>query len=210
MADMSLVPLGSGTSPTWSPQGTWIAYRRLRSPSVDLPIGVGIVRPDGTDDHQVTKVPGSDYAFAAPQWSMDEQYLTFYALYGGNHDVWVARSDGTKEWAIGDERPEEYWPSFSPDGQRVAFQRDLPGQSLSFNYVVADPDGANPVDVTSPVLLPGLPGVWAPDGSRILGIHQTDAKTIDLIQVDPAGVAEPKTVPLAVDWANLSWQRVAP
>lgn len=209
MTSTVLVP---GTSPTWSPQGTWIAYRRLYAPTVDSPVGVGLVHPDGSSDHQLTKVTGSDYAFAFPQWSEDEQYVTFYAGYGGTpgHDVWVARADGTKEWAIGNEPREEYWPSFSPDGSRVAFQRDLPGENLAFNYVVTDPDGSNPVDIASPLLAPALPGVWAPDGTRILGIRPTDAKTIELYQVDPAGVAEPVVIPLDTDWVNVSWQRVAP
>lgn len=205
--DLTPRRLGPGASPVWSPQGDWIAYRQ------GVPTGVAIIHPDGTNPHQVTKVGGSGYAFTSPQWSMDEQYLTFYAKNDGNHDVWVARADGSGEWPIGDEASEEYWPSFSPDGTRVAFQRDLPGQSLAFNYVVTDPEGSNAVDVASPALLPGLPGVWAPDGSRLLGLHKTDetaAGTVELYQVDAAGVAEPVVIPIDTDWVNVSWQRVAP
>jgi len=204
--DLTPRRLGPGISPVWSPQGTWIAFRDGR--------GVSIIHPDGRTGHQISRTAtGSGFAFTAPQWSMDERYVTFYAGPDTDHDVWVARADKPEDWPIGTAPQEEYWPSFSPDGTRVAFQRDLPGQSLAFNYVVTDPDGSNTVDVPSPMLLPGLPGVWAPDGSRLLGLHKTDetaAGTVELYQVDPAGLAEPVVIPIDTDWVNVSWQRVAP
>ncbi|MEZ4596306.1 MAG: LpqB family beta-propeller domain-containing protein [Chloroflexota bacterium] len=201
--DLTPRRLGPGISPVWSPQGTWIAFRDGS--------GLSIIHPHGSNGHQISRTAtGSGFAFTAPQWSMDERYVTFYAGPDGDHDVWVARADKPEDWPIGTTPQEEYWPSFSPDGTRVAFQRDLPGQSLAFNYVVTDPDGSNTVDVPSPMLLPGLPGVWAPDGSRLLGLHKTAPGAVELYQVDPAGLAEPVVIPIDTDWVNVSWQRVAP
>ena len=203
--DRTPMTLVVGWSPSWSPQGTLIAYRGRA--------GVMVVQPDGTRVRQVTKASGSGYAFTYPQWSVDEKLITFYAGPDGMHDVWVASADGSAEWVIGEEVVEEYWPSFSPDGRRVAFGRNVGPGCCEFNFVVSGPRGsADQMTLEAGPFGPGTPNNWSPDGRFLLGERGTEDGQVVLELVDATGEsATPSTeIVIAADWAYTSWQRVAP
>lgn len=57
----------------------------------------------------------------------------------------------------------DWSPQFSPDSRRVAFETDRSGESEIW---LADPDGANAVQLTSMGALPGYPR-WSPNGELI-------------------------------------------
>jgi Tol biopolymer transport system component len=200
------IRVASGHAPSWSPQGDLIAYR-----SVDPPLGAYVVEPDGSNPRRVSQVSGSGFAFAYPQWSADGQLITFYAGPDGGHDVWVARTDGSEEWPIGDEPVEEYWPGFSPDGRRVAFGRDIGGACCEWQIVVSDPDGSNQVTLDSDPLGALLPPVWSPDGTTLLvRAGGQNASQHPILRLDVTGERPPAELEFDSDtWANFSWQRVA-
>lgn len=54
---------GNGDSPAWSPSGEWIAFTRYDSANIE-PIGIYVVRPDGSDEHSVA---GADRG-TSPTW----------------------------------------------------------------------------------------------------------------------------------------------
>ena len=51
-----------GGTPSWSPDGRWVIYARFDGPAGDI----YVVRPDGSDERQVTNTPSSE---ADPVWS---------------------------------------------------------------------------------------------------------------------------------------------
>jgi TolB protein len=55
---------------SWSPTGEWLTYTRFHGPTT----AVALVRPDGTDDHEITALDETDEANAAV-WSPDGKYL---------------------------------------------------------------------------------------------------------------------------------------
>ena len=67
--------------PTWSPDGTRIAYVVRSKGHHDL----WVMRPDGSDARQVT----SDGACRAPCWSPDGQWLAYVSGRDGTFDVWA-------------------------------------------------------------------------------------------------------------------------
>ena len=81
---------------SWSPTGEWITYTRQHGTTSV----VALVRPDGTDDHEISPNDPSDEA-AASVWSPDGTYLL------------VARASGT-----------------SPDAPQDLWVMDLEGQYL--------------------------------------------------------------------------------
>ena len=55
---------------SWSPTGEWLAYTRFHGQTT----AVALVRPDGSDDHEITPLDETDEANAAV-WSPDGKYL---------------------------------------------------------------------------------------------------------------------------------------
>jgi TolB protein len=98
----------------------------------------------------------------APQWSPDGQWLAAAMDVGTQEsDIWVIRVDGTQRVNLTTASPtRDRFPTWSPDGRRLAFLRDS-------DIWAMDVDGVNPVNLTS-----GSPDLdwqpaWSPDGQWI-------------------------------------------
>jgi hypothetical protein len=75
---------------TWSPSGDWIAYTRQHgSTSV-----IGLVRPDGTDDHEITADDATGEA-AMPMWSPEGTHLLVRRGAGEGSHLWILDLEGT-------------------------------------------------------------------------------------------------------------------
>ena len=86
-----------GASAQWSPDGRWIAFtsRTCCGPQV------WVVRPDGTEPHQLTD--GKDGSTSlAPIWSPDGSTLLFFRDLGGHQTLRTIRPDGTGERRLAD------------------------------------------------------------------------------------------------------------
>jgi WD40 repeat protein len=79
---------------SWSPTGEWITYTRFHG-RTSL---VALVRPDGTDDHEITANDETDEANAAV-WSPDGEYLLVPRdsdkTIDGPRDLWIMDTEGT-------------------------------------------------------------------------------------------------------------------
>ncbi len=72
----------------WSPDGQWIVYQR--------PYGVlTVVRPDGSDAHDVPLTLPTGAGAQNPAWSPDGQWIVFSLAQGGTANIYVVRPDGT-------------------------------------------------------------------------------------------------------------------
>lgn len=87
---------------TWSPSGDWIAYTRQHgSTSV-----ISLVRPDGTDDHEITPNDATDEA-AMPMWSPEGTHLLVRRGAGEDSDLWIVDLEGTYVGQVTNE-PSDY------------------------------------------------------------------------------------------------------
>ena len=101
--------------PTFSPDGTQIAYTELTTARpVDEGFSLRVVNADGTGVRVLHEAHPSMQGGAA--WSPDGTHIAF----GWDRSIWVIRSDGSGIAKVSD----GYGASWSPDGSRIAF--DLP------------------------------------------------------------------------------------
>jgi Tol biopolymer transport system component len=158
---------------------------------------------DGSGTHRISTVSGYADTFA-PVWSPDGQRLMFTGDVRSGAEVsrnttgtstaWMINADGSNEHVV-DQDAFVGTPSWSPDGQWVAWLHASWDTSLPADFAIADTDahrltrfpheGAHPgranLDGQSPSL------GWSADGKRLIGVLTAVDGTADrLIEIDPA------------------------
>lgn len=137
--------------PQWSPDGSTIAYFRNDYSGND--IGVWTIRADGSDRHLV--IVGD-----TPAWSADGSSIAI----SRSGYIYICDADGTnlrqiKEWSSC------YFPTWSPDGRNLAFNRTSPRDSAG-TWIVDLAGERAPYRLDLGDVLGEMPD-WSPDGSRI-------------------------------------------
>jgi Tol biopolymer transport system component/predicted Ser/Thr protein kinase len=156
---MTLAQMTSGqglaNSPSWSPDGRWLAYASDRDTSMDIwkqPI-------EGGDEVQLTGPPHNE---SQPAWSPDGRTIAFSSDEGGG-GIFLIDSESGGPTRITDFGAN---PTWSPDGKRLAF--DWHGDV----YVVPTTAGGAPR-----LLLSGTSStphmVWSPNGNRLIFWNRT-------------------------------------
>ena len=154
----------SDSQPSWSPDGKKIAFTSYRNGGN---IQIFVMDSDGQNSIRLT----DEVWDQNPDWSPDGQKIAFTgykdAGLGGaawDIDIYVMDPDGTRQKSLtqDDNRGNKREPSWSPDGQSIAFMlNDL----RSIQIYVMDSDGKNRRKLTdgkhnwSPA--------WSPDGEMI-------------------------------------------
>jgi TolB protein len=126
----------------------------------------------------------------------------FLAGDDGAHDVWTINADGTDEKNVSKSAEDEWWPSWSPDGTRVAFVQISPQGHGSL--VVVNADGSDPELLAGPFMNSNMP-IWSPDGMKVFGPAE-DVSRPSIIVYDLIRGATPVTVR---DGDDGDWQRLA-
>ena len=82
-------------------------------------------------------------------WSPSGDEIAFTALSGGDYDIVIANSDGTRAWRKLTDSPTtgEYQPAWSPDGTQIAFASDRDGDN---DIYITNADGTGtPRNITN-------------------------------------------------------------
>jgi hypothetical protein len=193
-SDVKRITTGEGVhdrSPTWSPDGSMIAFSSNRKGFSDI----WVVNADGTGLRQLTDLSekGVDYA-SLPTWSPDGSVIAFRRSPlepSGELEpqgIWLV-DVGSGELVQLTEGPILDEPaSWSPDGRHLAFSRKIRTETAVYTEVyVANLDDGREISLTR-----GGDPAWSPDGTRIafsgghpreLGIYLMDADGSNVVRV---------------------------
>ncbi|MGI9121116.1 MAG: hypothetical protein ACR2G7_13525 [Acidimicrobiales bacterium] len=161
--------------PSWSPDGTKIAYSRFpnRTEAMNFNAEVYVMNADGSNDTRLTFSPGED---RGTSWSPDGSKIVFHSTRTGNFDIFTMNADGSNQTNITNSPTFDAQPAWSPDGARIAFNSSRDG---NFELYTMDPDGTDVFRVTN---LPGQESGpnWSPRGDQLVYQSQGGDPAADL------------------------------
>ena len=82
-------------------------------------------------------------------------------------------ADGKNQQRLTNNPQNDQYPSWSPDGERIAFSSDRKGDFENFEIYVMDGGGGNPQNLTNSRRDDTYPS-WSPDGKRIAFVSRRD------------------------------------
>ena len=153
------------SEPTWSPDGTRIAYASEFQGNSDI----YVMNSDGTGQTNLTKTPGLN---RDPAWSPDGKLILFTRYRSLTPEIFAMNSDGTLRSNLSQHEATDGWASWSPDGSKIAFASNRHGDwqadplwlpTLGTSIYIMNSAGTEITRLTNSTSTDVAPR-WSPDG----------------------------------------------
>jgi TolB protein len=198
---------GIEDQPEWSPDGTKILFRGVDFNTSDL----FLINVDGTGLTNLTAgLPATMTDKRDPTWSRDGTRIAFIGAVAGQHKVWVMDADGSNARQVTTDAGFDMTPTFSPDGQRIAFTRYNTGSpTLGDDVMIVPAQGG----AATRLALAGdqRTPAWSPDGLYIAvsgsAVAGTGTSEIYTLRPDGTGLRLRTMNPAWGGGSNPAWIR---
>jgi Tol biopolymer transport system component len=171
----------SNFMPTWSPDGSKIAFQSNRAQPSPSVYQIYVIDADGSNQTRLTDIP-SPFGAHDPTWSPDGTRIAFTSTITGNGEIYVIDADGGDVTQLTNDGDHKEHIAWSPDGSKIAytnwFKRDI--------YTI-NADGTNPTNLTNvPDAMDSRPD-WSPDGSKIVFDSRRDGPGVSVYVMNADG-----------------------
>ena len=177
-----------------------------------------VMDADGVNPRRLTNNPAKDYA---PSWSPDGKRIVFCSDRDGHvhvkrgrvaSEIYVMDADGGNPQRLTNNPSDDWYPSWSPDGERIVFESAREGhfmdahKNITDEIYVMDADGGNQQRLTENRNNDWDP-VWSPDGKRIafMADRKGDRVKFDIYVMDADGGNQQKLTNNRVRDGSPSW-----
>ena len=200
----------AGFNPTWSPDGTEIAYSSAQvvADPMSRP-----VRGTLSSVKVATRERRLIYALGdavQPRWSPNGRRIAFwgFASQGGQRDIWTIAASGGEPVAVTNDAATDWNPLWSPDGKYLYFGSDRSGSMEIWRVGINETTGqtqGQPEQITKGGL--GIRGhiaiAFAELGSSLFYIDNIVNQTVERVSFDPVAgkIADQATPVLDVSLA---------
>jgi Tol biopolymer transport system component len=206
--------LTSGGGPAWSPDGQKIAFDRFVAfPPVPPESDIYVMNADGSGTKNLTRSSKFD---GGPAWSPDGQKIAFQRVVGvipcelpggcgrGESDIYVMNADGSEQRNL-TRKPSLNLGSYSwsPDGQKIVFQRRLKGKGKNWEIHVINADGSGERNL-SRNRSHDIDAAWSPDGQKIVFRTSRHGKW-ELYVMNADGSGQERLTRTAANESRPSW-----
>ncbi len=174
---------GGESEPAWSPDGSRLAYVSGQL-GLHAPVGVsgsfGSVFVSGAGGGGAHAITPDDAFYGEPAWAPKGGHIAYATDRGGFWNICTTTPNGTGTQRMLTAAGDAQWPTWSPDGTRIAYQWSETVSGDDSIWVM----NANGTD--SHRLTSGSGPSWSPDGKWIAFVRKTDQGS-DLWMISPRG-----------------------
>jgi TolB protein len=122
-----LIDVSNNTSPTYSPDGEWIAFASSRDAGSVFQFEIYKIRTNGSELTRLTYTDTtSEYT---PSWSPNNKRIVFESKRTGNYEIWSMNADGSEVSQLTNNPADDQSPAWSPTGEWIAFNSKRDGNS---------------------------------------------------------------------------------
>ncbi|MGH7637969.1 MAG: Ig-like domain-containing protein [Gemmatimonadaceae bacterium] len=179
---------GLEDQPQWSPDGTKILFHAI----VDSKIDLYTINPDGSGLTNLTSFIGAEMVDKRqPTWSRNGLFIAFIGAIGGSYKVFMIDANGSNLRQITTDAGFDMSPTFSPDGQKIAFVRhNTAAPALGDDIMIVNVNGG--LTVRHALAGDQRTPSWSPDGTFIAvsgtQVAGTGISQIYTMRVDGSGL----------------------
>jgi Tol biopolymer transport system component/DNA-binding winged helix-turn-helix (wHTH) protein len=179
-----------GFNPAWSPDGKEIVFSTAPAwdpaARITLDSQLWVVNAASGQKRMLT-TPHLTVDAVQPNWSPHGHRIAYWAVHGGQRDIWTVSADGTHPVAVTQDAALDWSPVWSHDGRLLYFGSDRAGRMNLWRVSIDEKSGSvlGPLEaITTPSPYSG-PISISRDGGRIAYVQQITTANIQTVGFDP-------------------------